>query len=274
MISRSTRGGEAGVGRGTGSTGVDDQRRWRLVRASNDAVPPSVRRFMRRARRRRLRAALPWMSLGTLLLLVLFAAWMIYGTAVFGVRQVRVVGVELLTAEQVRRAAAVPTGTPLARVDLAAVQHRVAELAPAERVAVSRDWPSTLLIEVVERTGVATVPQRGRYVVVDAAGVVFRSLPDRPAGLPLLRVDTPGRTDAETRAGLVTLAALTPELRALLSEVVVQGPAGIRLRLVDGRTVVWGDETRAETKARVATALLDKEGKVIDVSAPDVVTIQ
>ena len=104
--------------------------------------------------------------------------------------------------------------------------------------------------------------------------MVFRELPGRPAELPLLRVGSPGPTDVETRAGLAALAALTPELRERLVDVEVHGPAGIRLRLTGGRTVIWGDETRGETKARVASALLSKAGNTIDVSAPDVVTIR
>jgi cell division protein FtsQ len=38
--------------------------------------------------------------------------------------------------------------------------------------------------------------------------------------------------------------------------------------------VVWGDDTQSETKSRVATALLAQKGSVIDVSAPEVVTIK
>src|SRR3954469_22399943 len=93
-------------------------RNWRLVRADTDAVPPSVRRFMARARQRRLRAALPWaVALGVLLVLG-GLTWMIYGTPVLGVRDVRVVGAQLLPPEQVRAAVRVPADEPLARVDL------------------------------------------------------------------------------------------------------------------------------------------------------------
>src|SRR5699024_3432867 len=106
---------------------------------SSDAVPPSVRRFMRRARQRRLRAALPWTVAAGALLLAALGAWAVYGTGLFGVRQVRVVGAALVTPEQVRTAAAVPDGVPLARVDLADVRRRVGLLPPVARVTVTRD---------------------------------------------------------------------------------------------------------------------------------------
>src|SRR2546423_1902453 len=97
-------------------------RHWRLGRAGTDAVPSSERRFMARARQRRLRAALPWAT-GLAVLLVLGGlAWLIYGTPVLGVRDVRVVGTQLLAPEQVRQAVGVPDDEPLARVDLDGVR--------------------------------------------------------------------------------------------------------------------------------------------------------
>ncbi len=60
-------------------------------------------------------------------------AWTVYGTGVFGVRDVRVVGADLVNAEQVRAAAAVPDRTPLARVDLDGIRTRVAALPAVER---------------------------------------------------------------------------------------------------------------------------------------------
>ncbi|WP_326563223.1 cell division protein FtsQ/DivIB [Micromonospora sp. NBC_01796] len=245
-----------------------------MVRAGSDAVPPSARRFMRRARQRRLRAALPWASVGAVLVLAALVTWVVYGTSLFGVGELRVTGTALTTPEQVRGAAGVPAGLPLARVDLAEVRDRVGDLPPVERVTVSRQWPGTLLVEVVERTAVAVVPQGRQFAVVDGAGVVFRTLPQRPAGLPLARVASPGRDDAATRSALQVLAALTPQLREQLVEVAVEGPARIVVKLRGDRTVVWGDSTRSDAKATVATALLGRDSDTIDVSSPDVVTIR
>jgi cell division protein FtsQ len=272
--------GAAGSTSGSGATGsstrsgVGAERRWRLVRAGSDAVPPSARRFMRRARQRRLRAALPWAGVGGVLALAGLLTWMVYGTSLLGVRELRVTGTALVSPAEVRAAAAVPTGLPLARVDLTAVRLRVAALAPVDRVMVSRQWPGALLVQVVERTPVAVVPQGRQFAVVDGAGVVFQTVAKRPPGLPLARVGTPGRDDPATRAALQVLAALTPQLRDQLVEVTVEGPARILVKLRGDRTVVWGDATRSDTKAQVATALLARDGDVIDVSAPDVVTIR
>jgi cell division protein FtsQ len=229
---------------------------------------------MRRSRQRRWRAALPWVLAVGLAALVGVTAWIVVGTSVLGVRQVRVAGVEILTAAQVRDAAAVPAGHPMAALDTSAISDRVSALPPVERVRVFRKWPGTVVIEVVERTGVAAVPQDGRFAVVDASGVVFRSLTQRPADLPLVRVAAPGRDDPATRGALSVVAALTPQLRERLVEVTVAGPAQITLRLAGNRTVIWGDPSQNDVKARVATALLDRDAATIDVSAPEVVTVR
>jgi cell division protein FtsQ len=261
-----TRGQDGGAGR------RNPVRQWQLVRAGADAVPPSTRRFMARARQRRMRAALPWAVTAGVLALAGLVAWTLLGTGLFGVRQVRVSGNQLVTPVQVRDAAAVADNEPLARVDLAATARRVGTLPPVARATVERDWPGTLVIRVVERTPVAVVPQGDRFAVIDGAGVVFHEVPQAPAGLPVVRVGRPAPDDPGTRAGLAVLAALSPGLRAELVEVDVAGLARITLRLRGDRTVFWGDATQGGKKSEVATALLGGKADRIDVSAPNVVT--
>jgi cell division protein FtsQ len=260
-------------------------RRWTLVRASSVAVPDSVRRaaepadggagvFGRRLRQRRRQAAAPWLAIVAGAAVLGAVAVLVYATPLLGVRRVEVRGNAIVSADQVRAAAAVPHGAPLASLDLRAVQRRVGALAPVRQVRVSRSWPSTVDITVVERTAVAALPAGGTaFQLIDAAGVVFRTVPAQPAGLPVLVLTTPGPEDAGTRAGLSVLTALTPQLRTALARLEVAAPTRISLRLSDGRTVVWGDATDNADKAIVATALLGKPGRVIDVSAPNLVTV-
>ncbi|WP_433386633.1 cell division protein FtsQ/DivIB [Micromonospora sp. KLBMP9576] len=264
-------------GRTTGADGGGrrgPERRWRLVRAGSDAVPASTRRFMARARQRRMRAALPWAVAAGVVVAAGMLAWALLGTGLLGVREVRVEGAELVTAVQVRDAAAVRDGAPLARVDLAATGRRVGALPAVQRAVVTRDWPDTLVVRVTERTGVAAVPRGEQFAVIDREGVVFRSVPRLPDGLPVVRLAEPGPGDGPTRAALEVLGVLTPQLRAELVDVTVEGLARITLRLRGDRVVVWGDATRGADKARVASALLDRKAETIDVSAPDVVTLR
>ena len=249
-------------------------RNWRLVRADTDAVPPSARRFMARARQRKLQAALPWLVAAGVLLVAGGLAWLVYGTSVLGVRSVEVAGAQSLGVAEIRAAAAVPDRLPLARVDLDEVEARVRGLAPVDRVTVSRGWPSTLRIEVVERVAVAAVPAGDQFTLIDDAGVPFRTVAAAPAGLPLARLATPGSADANTASALTVLAALTDDLREQLVAIAVPSPVAIQLELRKGRVVIWGDDTQSEQKSKVATALLKRKGDEINVSAPTVVTIR
>jgi cell division protein FtsQ len=131
-----------------------------------------------------------------------------------------------------------------------------------------------VVITLTERSPVAALPDAdGTFRLIDPAGVVFRTVPARPAGLALLVLANPGPQDQGTRAGLSVLAALTGELRGALVRLVVTAPTRISLELVGDRTVLWGDATDNDAKATVATALLKRAGKTIDVSAPSVVTV-
>jgi cell division protein FtsQ len=256
----------AGAGRGI--------RRWTLVRASSAAVPASVGRFGERVRQRRRHAAAPWLAAVTGAVVLGIVAVVVYATPVLGVRAVHVRGNAIVSAEQVRAAAAVPDGAPLASLDLAAVGRRVGALVPVRQVRVARAWPSTVVITVVERTPVAALPAPDKtFRLIDGSGVVFESVPARPDGLAVLVLATPGPDDPGTRAGLSVLSALTDPLRTALVRLVVAAPTRISLELSGGRTVVWGDASGNADKATVATALLDKPGKVIDVSAPSLVTV-
>jgi cell division protein FtsQ len=245
--------------------------RWRLVRARRDAVPASVRRFSGRVRRRRLRAALPWLvALGVVALLVA-AAGLAYATPLLGVDEIRVSGTRTVTPAEVRAAAQVRRGTPLLRVDVDAVSRQVGTLPAVSRATVVRRWPRALVVRVVERTPVAVVPNGDGYAIVDHTGVVFGWQARRPASLPVLKVNDPDGADPATRAALAVLGVLPAQLKDRLAALTAETPARVRLELSDGRQIIWGDATQDDAKVRVALALLSGDQKVMDVSAPSVI---
>jgi cell division protein FtsQ len=232
-----------------------------------------VRRAHRQPRRPS-RAAVrrgAFVAIGALVLGAL--GWVAFGTSLLGVREISVSGSQIAGADAVRAAAAVPDGTPLARLDTDEVADRVRALPSVAAVDIRRSWPSTLVITVTERTPAAVVVVAADgFAVIDASGVVFDQTTARPTGLVVMRLATPGPEDAATLAALRVAAALTPPLRSVLRELVADTPTGIVLELADGRVIRWGDAERSDVKATVAAALLGRAARVIDVSVPDVAT--
>ena len=215
----------------------------------------------------------PPLLVGVGLVVLGLVAWLLFASSVFGVREIVVNGAGIASADDIRAATGVTEGTPLLRLHTADVAARVSALPPIATVDVRRSLPHTLVITVTERRAAAAVPDGGGYAVLDAGGVVFQHLAQAPAGLAVLRVATPGPDDPATLAALRVLAALTPELRAVLAEVAAPTTTTISLLLVDGRTVLWGDAERSDTKARVATTMLDHAANSINVTVPDIVTV-
>jgi cell division protein FtsQ len=201
-----------------------------------------------------------------------FATWLLAFSSVFGVHTVVVSGEHRLSEQQVLSAARVSTGTPLLRLDTAGIRARVETLPDVASVKVTTSFPTTVRITITERVPVGVVKHDSGFALVDRTGDQFRTVPKRPAHLPLLVV--PVGTDARTTGGAVaTVAAALPE-RVLTRTESIQAldPRAITLLLHDGTVVRWGGPDRSAMKADVLLALLSRPntGQVsqIDVSDP------
>lgn len=230
-------------------------------------VEASRRRFVRRRWARRW-VRLRYVVIAVLALaLVVVGAWSVWFSSLLAVEQVEVAGTDVLSEQEVRAAASVPMGDPVARIDLEAVRARVEALSVVRSADVTRAWPDGVRVEVEERVAVAVVRIGSTLRGMDADGVVFRDYKDTPADLP--RVDAlSGVTSDALREGAAVVAALPAGLAADVDHVEVGTVDQIRLLLRDGREVVWGSAEDSEQKSRVLEILLDQEGRVLDVSVP------
>ncbi|HMM97029.1 FtsQ-type POTRA domain-containing protein [Phycicoccus sp.] len=230
----------------------------------------SASRFRERALARRRR---PWQRVLSLLLVAVLVgggAYLVGWTGVLGVHDVEVVGVTGAEAAEVRSLVHVEAGTPLVRVDTAAVEQAVRTRVTVAEVSVRRSWPRTLVVEVVPRVPSIVVrnPQ-GRLEVVDATGVSFGQVAKAPAGVPVVTATgSRSMTPQALQAALALLRDLPPDLAKDVRSVTVSS-ADLVTFTTRGHTVVWGGEDGAELKIRVLRALLTTKAKVIDVSAPD-----
>lgn len=219
----------------------------------------------RRRSRRRRRVALRLAVVAAVLAVVAALLWLVFASPVLAVKQVRVEGTSLLTRTQVSDAARVPMGTPMARMNADDIADRLRAMPQVKDVRVVRHWPTTLGIEIVERTPVIQRRTAAGFAWSDADGVVFHESRTRSAKLVVVQAPD----DERLRRDLAGVASsLTPQLRSALVEVRATSPDTITLVLTGRRTVVWGDASQSPTKAEVATALLQVKGSVYDVSSP------
>jgi cell division protein FtsQ len=222
----------------------------------------------RNFRRRRVRAALRrWrlLIISVLVLAVLtVGTWLLYFSDQLTTRTLSVSGNHSVSSMRVERVAQVPIGGQLARLDVDAIRARVESIAAIGSAEVSRSWPHTLSIEVTERVPVAVVERSGRPLTVDLDGVLF----DGPrAGL--VRIRTTDEVSVEALAQGARVAASLPDsFRQRVEAIDLESIDAIRVRLKDGRLVVWGSAASSEEKARVAQALLKGKARVVDVTVP------
>jgi cell division protein FtsQ len=204
------------------------------------------------------------------------SAWVLFGSRLLVVRHVEVTGTHIVPKSRVVAATGVQVGGSMIDLDTGAVADRVAGIQQVESVRVERHWPTTLRIEVRERTPAVVAVRGRRYYQIDRFGVTVLATATRPRGLPELVVSAPDPGDPATAAALAVWRNLPARFRARVSAIGATDPEAVTLRLKSGISVVWGAPERAAEKLRLVEALARtaaaRSAHTIDVSSPEVVT--
>lgn len=214
---------------------------------------------------------LMWSAL--LAVLAVGAGLLLYFTPIMSARATVITGLTAITEDEIRQAAAVPSGTPLLQINTDTVAERVASIRRVASVRVQREYPSTLRITVEERIPLVVKDYPDGPHLFDKDGVDFVTAPP-PPGLPYIDTEAPGPNDPATQAALEVLTSLPPEVSGQVSRVEAPSVAAITLILFDGRKVVWGTTDRTQEKALKLAALLTQPGQTYDVSSPDLPTVK
>jgi cell division protein FtsQ len=235
----------------------------------------SAERFTERRKSERRRRI--WqIVLGVLAVIVAgVLVWLVWFSSSLAVNHIRVAGITTLTPADVKSAAKIRIGEPLARVDTVAIESRVAALERVDRVDVSRRWPRTIRIEVTERKPIAWTRAGAAIRGLDRYGVDFRSFRSEPKGLVEVVVETSSsrkRQQAlESSTAVIELwRTKDPKLLERVRYVRVASKDSVQLVLKKNKTVTWGSAAKGEQKLRVLRSLLKaKKARGYDVSAPE-----
>ena len=207
---------------------------------------------------------------GLLVLAILAgAAWALLGSSLLVVRHVEVTGNRLVTAAQVRQAAGIRTGAPLATLNTATAARRVERLASVLSATVSRSWPDAIVITVHERTPVFAVAVAGGYRLIDSHGVTVRQATRRPASMALLSA-APAvlRGNPAVRAAAMVFGQLPHALRKRIASVSAASASSVTLHLTGGITVLWGGASDPAQKLAELDMLLRRHARYYDISDP------
>ena len=134
--------------------------------------------------------------------------------------------------------------------------------------------PDTLLIHIVERAPIGVVQAPDGFRLVDPAGVVIDTVPQRPPGVPIIQLDGADKVSgAGFRSMAQVLLALPNSVLGQVDTISAHTRDDVTLTLTGSQQhVVWGSADDSDQKARNLTLLLKVYGGKgpgeYDVSAP------
>lgn len=233
---------------------------------SSQPVSDATGRLEERRRRDRRRGWTKWVAALAAAGVVAALVFLVWFSSVLALREIVVSGNKILDTKEIVKTADVTKGTPLARIDIAAVAYRVSGLPAVAEVEVSRSWPGTVRIVVTERQAKLAIQAGGGYLIADANGVVFESVRQRPSSLVMVSTN-PRDAELLVEVGVV-FQALSPDTARQVSRIEAATPDSIVLRLDDGSRVIWGNSEDSELKSEVLEKLLPLGGSVFNVSVP------
>lgn len=179
------------------------------------------------------------------------------------VDRVTVDGATHTPPEAIQSATGIARHSPMADLDLDRAEQRVLALPWVKTATVSRHWPGTVEVSVVERKAVAAAPSAGGgFVLVDSEGRLLERVGAPPAGVAAL-VDVapagaPGDTlDPAASGALIVASALPPELAPQVTGVVAV-PDGIVLRLAIGGSARLGNGDDLTAKLLAVATFLEQ----------------
>ena len=243
------------------------------------AVDPRLRArrlaVAREAGRRRLHRLV---ALGSALGLLLVVAG-VTRSPLLAVHSVDIAGAQHTSDNAISAAIGEIHGKPIYSVDTGAIARRLDALPWIASASVSRGWPQTIKVHIIERTALAAVVGTdGTYRLVDAQGRILEALsvlpPDMVEVVGPQPAGTPGTTMNAAAAGaLAVAAALPPSLAGKVTQVEWTADGQVRLGLSPQGRVLFGPPTAIAEKLlaldTMVRAVSAQEVGEIDVRAPD-----
>ena len=188
------------------------------------------------------------------------AAGEVVGDAGFRVRSVAVQGTRRMDPKPIYRIALDQRATALPLVDVGAIRERLLDYGWVQDARVSRRYPDTLVVDIVERTPAALWQDGTRLSLIDADGHVLDKVAvTRMPDLPLL-VGTGANSQA---SGLERLLGRVPTIKAQLVSASWIGQRRWDLAVSTGETIALPEGEAAAATALAKFAEKDKSAGLL-----------
>jgi cell division protein FtsQ len=182
------------------------------------------------------------------------------GDAGFRVKSIDVRGIKRMDPRPVYELAADQKTTAMPLVDVSAIRDRLLEYGWVKDARVSRRFPDTLVIDIVEREPAALWQDEDRLTLIDKEGVVLdRVQVSQMPDLPLL-IGKGANAHAVALDGLLSKA---PALKAQLVSATWIGERRWDLSFQSGETVSLPEGDQAAATALVRFAKMDKSAGLL-----------
>ena len=182
------------------------------------------------------------------------------GDAGFRVRSVDIQGLKRMDPKPVYSIALDQKTTALPLVDVAAIRERLLGFGWVKDARVSRRYPDTLVVDIVERSPAALWQDKGGLMLVDADGHVLDRVPvSQMPDLPLL-------IGPQANAHAVELNHMLEPLPAMKAQLLSATWVGKRrwdLAFQSGETVVLPEGAEAASAALAKFARMDKASRLL-----------
>jgi cell division protein FtsQ len=173
---------------------------------------------------------------------------------------IEVEGMSHVARADVLRIAAITPKTNVFTLDAGAAEARLERDPWIAEATITKDLPSRLVIDIHERVAVAVVTSGGVLrLVADDGALLEAALPRMAMGLPVIALTEEG---VEPAADVVegaarTVAAMAPTLRHRIDGVSILADGQLRVDLMSGAEVAYGEAIDLSDKAMALRALLD-----------------
>lgn len=182
------------------------------------------------------------------------------GDAGFAVKRVEINGLDRMERLPVYSVALDQPSMAMPLVDLEGTRQRLMRYGWVREARVSRRWPDTLVVEVVERQPAAIWQHNRKLTLIDHDGVVLERVKlDQMPDLPLVIGPAANRHAGE----LNRLLASTPQVRPMLAGATWVGGRRWDLRFQSGETLALPEGQEAATKALVHFGRMDQAAQLL-----------